>query len=78
MGLFCLNSKRNGVNYKVYPSNIDSKIKGFIFIKLTETIESTENKINFNSCHSEGIHFYKVKTEETIKPLLLNNYEDLL
>ena len=53
---------RNGVNYKAYPSSIDSRMKDFIFVKIIETNKFSNDKFNLNNYCLEEIHFYKVET----------------
>ena len=59
---------RNGVNYKVYLSSVDSKMKDFIFVKIVELNEFSSDKLDLNNFCFEAINFYKVETY---------NYNDL-
>ena len=52
---------RNNVNYKVYPSSADSKMKDIIFMKIVETSKSSNNKLYLNNYCFEVIYFYKVE-----------------
>ena len=53
---------RNDVDYKVYPFNIDSRIKDFIFIKIIEINKSLNDKLDLNNFYFEAIYHYKVET----------------
>ena len=53
---------KNSVNYKVYPSSADSRIKDFIFVKIVKTNKSSNNKSDLNNYCFKAIHFYKVET----------------
>lgn len=53
---------KNDINYKIYPTSIDYKIKDFIFIKIIKTIKYIKNKIKFNTYKFKRIYFYKVGT----------------
>ena len=52
---------RNSVKYKVYLSNADFRMKDFIYVKIMETSESLNDKLNLNIYCFKAIHFYKVK-----------------
>ena len=56
-----LTALRNGVNYKVYPADLNHRMEDYVFIKKIEMEENNNNNnINFDKCNFETIHFYKV------------------
>ena len=68
---------RNGVNYKVYPTYLNHRIEDYVFTKIVET-EENNNKINFDKCNFETIHFYKVGTTDHNDVLITKEYANLL
>ena len=52
---------RNGINYKVYPSSADFKIKDFILVKIIKMNKTFNNKLDLNNYCFKAIYFYKVK-----------------
>ena len=72
---------RNGVNYKVYPSNLNHRMEDYVFIKIVEMEENNNNNnnnINFDKCNFETIHFYKVGTAEHDDVPITKEYSDVL
>ena len=69
---------RNSVNYKVYPSSVDSRMKDFIFMKIIEVNKSSNDKLDLNNYHFEAVHFYKVETYDYSNLPIVKQYQNIL
>ena len=69
---------RNGVNYKVYPANLNHRMEDYVFVKIVEMEETNNNNINFEYCNFETIHFYKVGIAEHNDVPITKEYSDVL
>ena len=69
---------RNSVNYKVYLSSTDFRMKDFIFVKIMEANKSSNDKLDLNDCCFEAIYFYKVETLNYSNLPIVQQYQDVL
>ena len=68
---------RNGVNYKVYPANLNHRMEDYIFVKIVEMEETNNNNINCDNCNFETIHFYWVGIAEHNDVPITKEYSDV-
>ena len=55
LGIFCLTVLRNGVFYKVCPTDLNHRMEDYVFAKMVKTEENNNkdinNNINFDECN---------------------------
>ena len=50
---------RNKINYKIYPTNLNLRIKDYTFVLIIKT-KSNSSKLDFNTYKFERVYFNKI------------------